>query len=506
MNPDRDLDELLDIWLADGPAVVADRVIDDVAVRIVRQRQRPAWRLQSWRLRTMSTQVRIAVLVGALLVMALAGTVLLSAGGRPTLPAPSAAPTATPEPSATTLTNASGLSAGRYVAQLAAGSLALTLPAGWSSADLSSFDFSLHLDAGPADDTVKVFTDMRRAAKNAICTEAPEPKIGGSAKAIADDIAADPNLQVRRQRGVQIDGAQAEILDITLAAGTTRTCPFSSGKPTIPLIVDMIPGPGAFWGIGPEEQIRLVLIDGSNGHNIVVSIDSAAATSFDRLTNAAMPVVESFTFDTTTPGPVDIGCEDDLPGCGGPLAAGQHQSSAFQPGLSFTTPSGWKNVVDTPTIFKLDPASSADPYLIVWSNVAIPSGCGPAILKGSGAKVADFVNFVTHHAGLQVLSNQQTSVGGWPAQVLDLRVKDTYTGTCGGTPGNVIQFIVDTDPLAGAPVYGVGAGGRMHVAFLTVNGKTIIVQAYGPDSNDGFAAAIATVQPLIDSFQFGASS
>ena len=45
MNTDRDFDRLLDQWFADGPREVSDRVVVEVADRIERQSQRPAWRL-----------------------------------------------------------------------------------------------------------------------------------------------------------------------------------------------------------------------------------------------------------------------------------------------------------------------------------------------------------------------------------------------------------------------------------------------------------------------------
>jgi hypothetical protein len=46
----------------------------------------------------------------------------------------------------------------------------------------------------------------------------------------------------------------------------------------------------------------------------------------------------------------------------------------------------------------------------------------------------------------------------------------------------------------------------MHVLLLDVNGRTVIVQAYTPDSDSGQTAAVAAVQPLIDTFQFAAGS
>lgn len=94
MTNDRQIERLLDAWFADGPLSVHDRVIDDVAARITRQPQRPAWRLPSWRFPTMSTPVKL-VLIGAALVAALAaGAVLVGGGarfGQPT-PAPVASP------------------------------------------------------------------------------------------------------------------------------------------------------------------------------------------------------------------------------------------------------------------------------------------------------------------------------------------------------------------------------------------------------------------------------
>ena len=47
MNPERsDFDGLLRIWFADGPATMPDRVVDVVADRIARQRQRRGWRFR----------------------------------------------------------------------------------------------------------------------------------------------------------------------------------------------------------------------------------------------------------------------------------------------------------------------------------------------------------------------------------------------------------------------------------------------------------------------------
>ena len=95
MTNDRQIERLLDSWFADGPLTVHERVLDDVAARITRQRQRPAWRLHPWRFPTMSNPLKL-VLIGAALVAALAaGAVLVGGGAR----IGEATPAPTPSPS-----------------------------------------------------------------------------------------------------------------------------------------------------------------------------------------------------------------------------------------------------------------------------------------------------------------------------------------------------------------------------------------------------------------------
>src|SRR5262249_3338291 len=110
-------------------------------------------------------------------------------------------------------------------------------------------------------------------------------------------------------------------------------------------------------------------------------------------------------------------------------------SSAFAPQLSYVTAAGWTNSVDTPTIFKLDPASSSDSGLILWSKPAIADGCGPTKKRGVGSQVSDFVDFVSTHPGIQVLSSASVKVGSWSGRAMDLRLKPTWTGTCAGLTG-----------------------------------------------------------------------
>jgi hypothetical protein len=162
--------------------------------------------------------------------------------------------------------------------------------------------FTLDPDTGPSEDTVQVFFDMRRAAKDEACTEAPEPSVPPTVEALIADLAADPNLEVSQPSDVAVEGGAGQAIDIALAPGVTKTCPFAEGQPGVPLIVDQHAGEGAFWGVGPDERIRLVALQSERGHNIVVTIDSAGGSSFDALAAATMPIVESFVFEASDVG------------------------------------------------------------------------------------------------------------------------------------------------------------------------------------------------------------
>ena len=89
MNQQRDIERLLDRWLAEGPTVVADRVIDVIADRIERQSQRRAWRLRLAQ-RRVDVDLRFAAVVSAVVVAV--GILGFSLGGGFTAPSTSPSP------------------------------------------------------------------------------------------------------------------------------------------------------------------------------------------------------------------------------------------------------------------------------------------------------------------------------------------------------------------------------------------------------------------------------
>jgi hypothetical protein len=95
MNYQRDIERLLDNWLAEGPTVVADRVIDVVADRIERQSQRATWRLRLAE-RRVDIDLRFAAVVTAVVVAI--GIFGFTLGGGFTRPSNSPSPANTTGP------------------------------------------------------------------------------------------------------------------------------------------------------------------------------------------------------------------------------------------------------------------------------------------------------------------------------------------------------------------------------------------------------------------------
>jgi hypothetical protein len=97
---ERGFDRMAEAYLADGPTVLADRVLDAALgeVHVTRQ-QRARWRAP-WRFPDMSTFAKVAVAAVAVIAVGLVGMTFLQPGGNGGVGAPSAAPSPTVVPTA----------------------------------------------------------------------------------------------------------------------------------------------------------------------------------------------------------------------------------------------------------------------------------------------------------------------------------------------------------------------------------------------------------------------
>ena len=139
MTADRDIERLLDTWLADGPMQVSDHAFDEAVGRVHRQRQRPAWRLL-WKEPRMSAPLKAVLGAAAVLVVVVAGFMMFGRSNQSGIgigaPPATPSPTLTPSPTASPPPLPAGrLEARDYVARaLPDDSMAfvVTAPEGWS--------------------------------------------------------------------------------------------------------------------------------------------------------------------------------------------------------------------------------------------------------------------------------------------------------------------------------------------------------------------------------------
>lgn len=318
MTQDRDLGLVLDRFFADGSSRAPDRLMVVVSDRIERQGQRPGWLVRG-DVSPRRPATRPALVLVAILIVALLGaTVFIVASPRP-IPGPLPFPTALPAPRTTPppipLIEGNGeLAPGRYLVRSNVGPSTFVVPPGWQISTMGLLDYSLApVDAKP-DDSVRVFFNMHIAAKDAACTEAPEPGIPATVAAIVDDLVNENRIAVSAPVDIEVGGLRGKMLDVRIAPTTTATCPFmTDGSPTVPLFVDDAAyvtghqGPdisnGPFWGVDRDDRLRVVVLDRpGTGGNVMFIVNSADGTTFDDLVARSMPIIESFTFDT---GPVE---------------------------------------------------------------------------------------------------------------------------------------------------------------------------------------------------------
>jgi hypothetical protein len=204
-----------------------------------------------------------------------------------------------------------------------------------------------------------------------------------------------------------------------------------------------------------------------------------------------------------------IECEDDLPGCEGPLLAGTHNSNQFEPVFSYETTSPtlgeWLNVVDIPAIYKIDQRNPSDPYVLLWSDAAIVDQndqCGTNPDPSLGRRAADWIEFVTNHPEIDASEPVNVDLGGVTGQQVELAVSDGSTATCSEFGGFYIGLL--TQPVEGRPSkYGLPTNQRLLMTVVDVGDRTVVMQTYGPGDAAAFAASTGVIRDLIATFKFG---
>jgi len=305
MTSDRDIERILGSWLADGPAQVADRVIDDLATRINHQRQRPAWRLRAWRFSTMPTQLRFVVAIGALLVAALAGGVIFLGGGgrsqQPSSPSPSAGESATAFDCAAETTGCAGpLAAGAHATAHFAQPFEFQVPAGWTNIRDIPRTYGLEISgvtSGPVT-PIQIMTMIAIADQQSTrCEPIVKAGVGSSVDAIIAYVQAHPGLVSSAPVATTLDGYSGRQIDFTIDPAWKQVCettdPF---RPAVLMLTDTASPPGRAIAYASDARVRWVVVD-VNGKTLIVEYAGDAVTAdFDANVAPAKQVVDTIHF------------------------------------------------------------------------------------------------------------------------------------------------------------------------------------------------------------------
>ena len=97
------------------------------------------------------------------------------------------------------------------------------------------------------------------------------PNVERSPSGVAGWMARNPGLAITNRHDVDIGGLQGVVLDIKMAKGWTKVCPYTHGVPLVPLIVG-VGISGLEHGILPQSSTRLYLLDNSLGGVMAIEV------------------------------------------------------------------------------------------------------------------------------------------------------------------------------------------------------------------------------------------
>ena len=298
MTKERDIERLLDRWFSERSIEVADR--------IGRQPQQPAWRV-SWRDSHMQTNLKTLLAAAAIIVIAVVGFAVLRPGsgsnvGGASSPSPStsAAPSTSPATSAVfpqwykndEIRAAAGiLPAGNATSRAFAPRVTFTVPEGWVNDLDVNIGYSLFpdIDANEAE-----YAKSGEIAQGIFMVSVESPyffceaweKTQGTAAERAAFLVASDAFVVSEPVDVTIGGLTGKQVDIRLDPDRPiATCPGD------PATIDL-----------SDQRTRATYLDTPSGTPagiIGIAVGSKYSADHDAFLADAMPIIESFMIDVS---------------------------------------------------------------------------------------------------------------------------------------------------------------------------------------------------------------
>jgi hypothetical protein len=281
MTSNRDIERVLDHWFAEHPVDVADRVLADVAGRISRERQRPAWRAP-WRDAAMNPLVKVGAAIAAVVLIAVIGYNLLPASNTPV---GGPGPTATPSsPASSPIALPDGrLEARDYIARAVAGdtmAFTITAPEGWSGFG-GFFIGGPNTDPSGSPNGIGIsFNHDPQVVADPCGPHDEDPTLADqSIDDLVTALSAREDLQVSGVTDTTLAGYSGKRLDLQFPAELACSNHYAFAEPK------------GLYANGPSNRWRVWLLDVDGSTAVVVLLDYAGTSAEDRA--AAQAAIDS---------------------------------------------------------------------------------------------------------------------------------------------------------------------------------------------------------------------
>jgi hypothetical protein len=308
MTDDMRKDSVVRSWFEEeAPTHAPRRLLENLRVEVAEIRQeRSTIRFGGGRSPVFGwLAAAVAILLLAGLIGGIVGFPRTTTEPGPT-PSPTAAasPPSTSQPAPTVAPTPHGtvLPSGTYRSVRFIPAVAVTVPAGWILEDDSAATLSLvrpgagfihQPDGVDVFDAVRMYS--RPVAGQPDGTIDPMPGVGTSPLALANWLAARPQLTATAVTKTTLAGLPAYSLDFTLSASAGELC----GVRCVNLLNG--PGPDASksyqLGILGTWKDRAYLVKAPDGSTVVITIEDTDGNGFADEVSAALPIVESLVFE-----------------------------------------------------------------------------------------------------------------------------------------------------------------------------------------------------------------
>ena len=495
MIQERDIERMLDQWLASGPSESPDRVLAAVVDRIGRQGQRGAWRFPLGDLPVTGSR-RVGAALAVLLLAVVGGVGMFGWAPRAGVVTPSVTATPTAAPSATAAHSprqtASPTPAPTALGKLEAGShssavfprrLTYVVPDGWWNDADDPTAFLLSKGHESANNIELLFDAYSPILDERGCQAGPDwDRPHGTSDLIAY-WRSHPGLKVDAQDATWVGGLRGWNVTLSTKSGWKSAC----GSDGIPIV--NINWGGIPFVEGLSGSTQLTILADPNGRTIVLHTRGESP----RILGEESAIVDSFVFDVPATAPKRLGGDGPL----GALEAGSHFSRTFAPTITYTVPAGWWNGEDGKSVFGLSRGSEDANGIEVDLDVSPPaldaSGCSTTPRVDGPHSASDLVAYWTSHPGLAVSRPHPVSIGGltgWQAVV-----SAKPGSTCHGGAGEAGFYFRWDDGVPVGPL--VTNEARTFIVLDTPGHRTLAIKLLIDDP-----ALMDEVMAVVESFEF----